>query len=355
MSLGQTIQVITSGTTDNQIGQSHKDRDPKKILEVIRFKLIKVIAGFNPFCVINPIRFKIAKSNIVHIHSPLYIISLQALIWSKLTRKKVVIHIHGGLGKPPVNISSRLVYLKLLFDRTIIKFQLSAADRIVTVSEEDERYIKEYLKINNKKITVINNAIDTNQFRKLKHDFDHSKSDDGRFRILYIGDLEKWKAVDQIFIALSMLSPKTLRNVEVLIIGEGSQLQNLKLIGQNLNLNVSFLGGIKHSEVPKYLFTANLFVHTGLWEGMPTTILEAAAASLPVIASRSGQTKNLIKSKLNGLLYPPGNVGALASQIEFGINNPDEMRKYAENLKLDIEESHSMKKIAFEILKMYRN
>jgi glycosyltransferase involved in cell wall biosynthesis len=51
-------------------------------------------------------------------------------------------------------------------------------------------------------------------------------------------------------------------------------------------------------------------------EGMPVVILEAFQHGLPVVASETGGTPELVKDHLNGLLVPPGNAKELGSALE---------------------------------------
>lgn len=76
-------------------------------------------------------------------------------------------------------------------------------------------------------------------------------------------------------------------------------------------------------DVPDYLRAADLFVLPSRREGLPVALLEAMACGLPCIASRlAGSTDTIIDDGDNGLLIPPGDVGALVAAIASLLDNP---------------------------------
>jgi glycosyltransferase involved in cell wall biosynthesis len=59
--------------------------------------------------------------------------------------------------------------------------------------------------------------------------------------------------------------------------------------------------------------SAHVFVLPSLSEGQPISLLEAWAAKLPVVATDTGDSTNLIKDGVNGYLVEPGNTQQLAN------------------------------------------
>jgi L-malate glycosyltransferase len=59
----------------------------------------------------------------------------------------------------------------------------------------------------------------------------------------------------------------------------------------------------------------DILAHPSLAEGMPNAILEAAAAGLPIAATRAGGTLEIVRDGETGLLVPPGDAEALAAAI----------------------------------------
>jgi glycosyltransferase involved in cell wall biosynthesis len=76
---------------------------------------------------------------------------------------------------------------------------------------------------------------------------------------------------------------------------------------------VRFLG--HREDVPDLLAASDVFALPSLYEGSSLALLEAMAAGRAVISSSIGGTAELIEDGTNGLLVPPGDVGALSSAI----------------------------------------
>lgn len=59
----------------------------------------------------------------------------------------------------------------------------------------------------------------------------------------------------------------------------------------------------------------DLVVHPALMEGLGVSLLQAASAGVPIVASRAGGIPEAVRDGENGLLVPPGDAGALREAI----------------------------------------
>lgn len=57
--------------------------------------------------------------------------------------------------------------------------------------------------------------------------------------------------------------------------------------------DVHVTGIVHHNDIIKALQSADLYLHTAAWEGMPLTLLEAAKLNVPMIVRRIGATQDL--------------------------------------------------------------
>jgi len=101
----------------------------------------------------------------------------------------------------------------------------------------------------------------------------------------------------------------------VWIVGEGPLMSALHAEHASLRLGdtVRFLGF--RSDVADLLRAADLFCLSSRLEGLGTSILEAMAAGLPVVATRAGGIPEIVAEGVTGLLVPPGNPDALADAL----------------------------------------
>jgi glycosyltransferase involved in cell wall biosynthesis len=104
--------------------------------------------------------------------------------------------------------------------------------------------------------------------------------------------------------------------------GEGSERARLEAQAKELRLadRIVFLG--YRADVRHLLDDCDLFVLPSLNEGLPLSILEAMAASKPVIATSVGGTAEVIVNGETGLLVPPADPTALAGAIRAVLSTP---------------------------------
>jgi glycosyltransferase involved in cell wall biosynthesis len=113
---------------------------------------------------------------------------------------------------------------------------------------------------------------------------------------------------------LEVLSAPELSDAYLLIIGDGSERLALEEAAERLRLNgrVRFVGQIAPAEVPAYVALADFCVTASKIEMLPTAILEALGAGLPVLGLDVPWIRVVICPGENGLLTPPDDVAAMA-------------------------------------------
>jgi len=136
-----------------------------------------------------------------------------------------------------------------------------------------------------------------------------------RFTILSLGRLVPIKGLDQAIRAVAG------QDAELVLAGEGPEQGALASLGRKTGARVRFVGLVSGDEKTDYLAAADAFVlpsrpePNGRDEGVPTALLEALAAGLPVVASRTGGIPSIIEDEDNGLLVAPGDATALAEAL----------------------------------------
>lgn len=75
-------------------------------------------------------------------------------------------------------------------------------------------------------------------------------------------------------------------------------------------------------DLPELLPCLALLVHPALMEGLGVSLLQAAAAGVPIIASRVGGIPEAVEDGVTGMLTPPGDVAALERAIRALLSDP---------------------------------
>ena len=78
---------------------------------------------------------------------------------------------------------------------------------------------------------------------------------------------------------------------------------------------VKLYGSIDHLKIPEVLAKSNILVLPSYWEGSPTTIIEAMAMGVPVIASNIGDISRLLNKGKTGTLFDVGKSESLEKAI----------------------------------------
>lgn len=189
-------------------------------------------------------------------------------------------------------------------------------EAVIAISHEVKGHLIADLKLDEKKISVINNGIDTAAFG------DFSKRDSVR-KNLNINDAPLAGIIARLsdvkgHLYLIRAMPQVIRSfpaAKLLIIGEGKMKKALTEEVDKLGIrdNVLFIPEARGTQ--EVLSAMDVFVMPSLQEGLGLALMEAMAQGLAVVGSRVGGIKTLIQNEVNGLLVEPGDSQGLAKSI----------------------------------------
>lgn len=201
-----------------------------------------------------------------------------------------------------------------------------------------------------KEIGIIYNGIDTGDFFP-----DANKKDENKFTIVCISRITRRKGIKFLIQAVGNLLKKY-KNIKLFIVGDGDECDSLKNLVQTIGIGseVTFTGPILHENILEYYQKSNIFVLPSLNEGMSNTMLEALSCGLPIIATDTGGTKELVQNEKNGFIVKMKDPDDLAEKIEkIMINKNLEIQMGNESRKLS--EKFDWSVVAGEYIDLYRN
>jgi glycosyltransferase involved in cell wall biosynthesis len=79
-------------------------------------------------------------------------------------------------------------------------------------------------------------------------------------------------------------------------------------------------------DLERWLPSLDLVVHPALMEGLGVSLIQAAAAGIPIVASRTGGIPEIVREGENGLLVAPGDAQGLARAMAELLGNPERRR-----------------------------
>ncbi|TSA44706.1 glycosyltransferase family 1 protein [bacterium] len=267
----------------------YTDRDPEEDSDLAReIKKLELGPNFKIIFLNSPNRFwwnlwtlpEYLKKNPVDIFHTQYI----APFW--LPKKiKLVLTIHD------ISFNFFPEYIKktdLFFLRMLIPRSIRRADKIITVSASEQKQIIDFYKIPPEKIDFTYNGVD---FEKFSQNYSDKQKEALRKKynlpekfLLYLGTLQPRKNIPVIIEAIKSL------NIKLVLAGNRDARNFDQKIDEAIKKNglqdkIIFPGWIDEKDKPILLQMAECFVFPSLYEGFGIPIIEAMAASLPVVCS----------------------------------------------------------------------
>lgn len=158
-----------------------------------------------------------------------------------------------------------------------------------------------------------------------------ARPSDGKFRLVFLGRLVRWKAIDLTLQAVA-LARRRVPDLQLDVIGDGPELERLKALAGALNLSdgVVFHGFQPQSRAGHLMSGSDALILNSLFESGGAVILEAMSLGLAVIASDWGGPADYVDAE-SGLLVSPvpreSFVERLAQAIETLALAPDLARQ----------------------------
>lgn len=259
--------------------------------------------------------------DVVHVqHSTQYVRPVKA----RNPRSAVVLQLHAEL-YPQNNLKA-------------IERRLSSADLVVSVSDYITDMTREQLPRLADRCHTLWNGIDPSEFPVAK---DH-RAGAGPLTIMYAGSVSPHKGVHVLidaFVSIADRYPDTRLDVvgplhtvppsetypmndrrrenEIATMYAGDYIEQLRAsIPPALADRIAILGGIPRAELLARYSAADVFVFPSIWdEGFGLPPVEAMAAGVPVVASRSGAVSHTVIDGETGILVDKNDTLALATAI----------------------------------------
>jgi len=105
--------------------------------------------------------------------------------------------------------------------------------------------------------------------------------------------------------------------------------------------------------IPQYLEASDFFILPSESEGMPRALMEAMAASLPVVATNVGGTPDVLRDEVDGFLVDYGDKLTLADRIRKMVLSESIRKAMGKSARERIETTFDMETIAAEYVKLF--
>ncbi len=216
-------------------------------------------------------------------------------------------------------------------------------------------------RIPSEKIRVIYNGVDFNQVESTIPENFSSKAmgagisiprQENSFWISSVGRLSAEKGQDILLEAIKLLDQKDLK-VEVFLFGSGPFQETLAEKAKKLEIEkqIHFVGFV--DPVSRYLKEMDIFVQASRWEGLSLALLEAMALGLPVIATNTGGTAEVIQNHLSGILVQPEKPEQIAQTIALLMQDKKLRQTLAKSAKERIKNQFTIQHTLTQLINLY--
>jgi L-malate glycosyltransferase len=218
--------------------------------------------------------------------------------------------------KVPVVVSRRVDFKAGKSILSSWKYNHPAVKKIIAVSHAIADILAETIKSKDK-ICTVHSGIDLNRFNQSNYSGELHKFIQVPLGTKIIGNVAALAGHKDLFTFMDTASIilKKYPDLHFVIMGEGEQRHDLEAYRSSLGLQdrVHMPGFVTNIE--KYLPGMEVFLMTSSTEGLGTSLLDAMAAGVPVVATDTGGIPELILHEKTGLLAPVKGPAALADAV----------------------------------------
>jgi glycosyltransferase involved in cell wall biosynthesis len=231
---------------------------------------------------------------------------------------------------------------------------IDAAAAVVTVSEYSARDLKTRFPAGAAKVRRVYNGVNVSRF----HPPDPGS---GIPAIVSIGRLIEKKGFADLISACALLTSRR-RGFNCEIIGEGPLEEALRaqIASADLKACVRLVGPQTQAQIALRLSHATIFVlpctreADGGMDNLPTVIMEAMAAGLPVISTSLGGIPEMVEHGVNGELVPERDPAAICAAMERLISDPERARRLGDRGRQIAQEKFSIETSARALIELFQ-
>ena len=176
--------------------------------------------------------------------------------------------------------------------------------------------------------------------------------------VMNVSAIEEIKGIDLIIKAIAVLKQQG-KDVLFAHLGglrsdtyeQQQYADSLKRLAKDLNVQENVIGLGKRNDISDILSFADVYTHPSLTEGLPSALMEAAMAGLPLIATKAGGMPEIVEDQVTGRLIDSGNFMQLANTVEEMLTKE---HRLGDNARKLVYQNFDQTKQAEKLIQMYQ-
>ena len=282
-----------------------------------------------------------------------FLTGLAGWIVKKRFKVPLLVHFHGDFWQNRYWLIEKGRWWFNWFFLILSKFIVSKSNgiRVVSSGIKDKLIEKG---VNKRKIKVIPTPVDLEKFvrcnpvkvKKLRSE-DHS----GRKVLINVGRKDPSKDYKTLYKAISLVY-QDYKKLAFWQIGSNDYLPGK--IKADENLILTSVNKINQEELSNYYHASDIYISSSCSESLGKVLIEAMAAGLPVVATETTGSKEIVKDGENGFLVPIGDSETLAKKILFLLNDPKKAKEMGQTGRKIAREKFNQEKITKKIINFWK-
>lgn len=229
--------------------------------------------------------------------------------------------------------------------RFLLKRNLSSAGYIFSTSFDMMEETKKYT---SKPITVIPFGVDVDFFSP------QLKVENDELVFGTVKTMEHVYGIDILIWSFAKFCESYSYKTKLMVAGSGSQLENYKDLAKELGVDdkVDFLGYVEQKHIPELIQKMDVFMVLSRRESFGVAAVEAAACSVPVIASDTGGLPEVVEDGKTGLIVPVDDIERTVNAMQ-KLTDPDLRKSMGIEGRKMVFKKYEWKKNVDKMMKIY--
>ncbi len=284
---------------------------------------------------------------------------------AKIIRKETpdIVHLHSRRGADVLGgIAARMTGTKCILTRRVdnpepslwVSLKYRLFDVVITISDGITEVL-EKRGVPREKLTMVHSAVDAARFdvpaeRKwFREEFGLSEN------VCACGTIAQFihrKGHADLLTAIPRIL-KEIPGARFLLFGKGPLGDELRKRVKDLKVEDKVVFAGFREDLERILPCLDILIHPALMEGLGVSLLQAAAAGVPVVGTRAGGIPEAVEDGVTGLLIQPGNPETIAEAAVRILSDPLLAKKMGEEGKKRVAERFSIEAMARGNLEVY--
>lgn len=309
LALGVSVNVITTDSV-----RRPEERVEDGGIRVLRMpaRNLPIMGSHYPIAATGWPRAEVLLDCDVVIAQTRFFMTTLAAAWIAARRGKRICVVDHGSG--PLRTSPKaLAFASLLYERAATEMLKRKSPRFLAVSGASAQWLRSF--------GIADAQIVPNGIAPTTRPPFRSDASLDRPVVFYAGRLLREKGVCELIDGVETLIGRG-HDIQLRIAGKGPLSSSIANRAAKSTF-LTFLGHLRPAEITAELNRASMFVNPSNYaEGLPTILLEAGSAALPVISTPRGGSVDLIRDGETGWIIPRGEPAAIAAALEDAMSKP---------------------------------